>query len=453
MARIEHPGGEGGAGQPAGWNAGQAAAAAEHRSPGPDVRGADFLFAFAAGAAVANIYYVQPLIGLIGPDIGLSPVLASLMVTFTQLGYAAGLILLVPLGDLIENRRLVVLTLLAVSASLAISAFAGSEPAFLAAALVLGCCAVVAQMLVPFAATLSPEAQGGATVGKVISGVMTGILLARPVASLIADFAGWRAVFGVAAILMLCLSALLHWNLPIRRPEGGFAYSRLIASLWPVWRDTPILRRRALYQGAMFAAFSLFWTTVPLLLASPDFGWSQRGIAVFALAGAAGALISPVAGRVADRGWTRPCDRHCAVPCHLLFRCRRVRRHCRFDRASRRGGHSSGRRVYLESRSWPARDLCAWPRDPQPAECSVHGVHVPWRCCRLRHCKRCLFSRRMDCSVLCRRRLCRGCAALLLRRFLLRPLAEERRSAALASCPSRPSCFTSEPHLSRSEAM
>ena len=305
MARIEQPGGEGGLGQSIGRVA--APPGIEYpQSPAPMSAALTFLFAFAAGAAVANIYYVQPLIGLIGPDIGLTPVLASLMVTVTQIGYATGLILLVPLGDLVENRSLVALTLLAVSASLAISALAGSEPAFLAASLVLGGCAVVAQMLVPFAATLSPEAQRGATVGTVISGIMTGILLARPVASLIADFAGWRAVFGFAAILMACLAALLRWNLPVRRPEGGFAYSRLIASLWPVWRDTPILRRRALYQAALFAAFSLFWTTVPLLLASPAFGWSQRGIAVFALAGAAGALISPVAGRFADRGWTKP---------------------------------------------------------------------------------------------------------------------------------------------------
>lgn len=307
MARIEHPGGEGGVAPSLGRAAAAAAAAAQNPQPSAPMSTAlIFLFAFAAGAAVANIYYVQPLIGLIGPDIGLSPVLASLMVTFTQLGYAAGLVLLVPLGDLVENRSLVVLTLLAVSASLAISAVAGSEPAFFAAALTLGCCAVVAQMLVPFAATLSPEAQRGATVGIVISGVMTGILLARPIASLIADFAGWRAVFGLAAILMVLLAGLLRWNLPIRRPAGGFAYWHLIASLWPVWRDTAILRRRALYQAAMFAAFSLFWTTVPLLLASPAFGWSQRGIAVFALAGAAGALISPVAGRIADRGWTKP---------------------------------------------------------------------------------------------------------------------------------------------------
>lgn len=303
MARIEHPGGDGGAGQCVGSNV-VSVAPEQTPAPAPMSGALTFLFAFAAGAAVANIYYVQPLVGLIGPDIGLSPVLASLMVTFTQVGYAIGLLLLVPLGDLVENRSLVVLTLLAVSASLAISALAGSEPAFLAAALVLGGCAVVAQMLVPFAATLSPEAHRGATVGKVVSGVMTGILLARPVASLIADFAGWRAVFGFAAILMACLAALLRWNLPMRRPEGGLAYRWLIASLWPVWRDTAILRRRALYQAAMFAAFSLFWTTVPLLLASSTFGWSQRGIAVFALAGAAGALVSPVAGRVADRGWT-----------------------------------------------------------------------------------------------------------------------------------------------------
>ncbi|CAO3438416.1 MFS transporter [Azospirillum endophyticum] len=264
------------------------------------------LMALACGVVVANIYYAQPLVGLIGPAVGLSPETASLVVTLTQVGYGAGLVLLVPLGDLLENRRLVVATLCSTVAALLVAAVAPSASLFLAAAFLIGVTSVAVQMLVPLAAHMAPEASRGQVVGNVMSGLLLGILLARPVSSLIADSLGWRAVFGLSALVMVGFAVLLWRVLPQRRPKGRSSYGALLGSLGRLLVRTPVLQRRTVYQTMMFAAFSLYWTSVPLLLAGAPFHLSQRGIALFALSGAAGALVAPIAGRIADRGWTRP---------------------------------------------------------------------------------------------------------------------------------------------------
>ena len=263
------------------------------------------LLAAACGLTAANIYYAQPLIGLIAPAVGLGDRAASLIVTVTQIGYCIGLMLLVPLGDLVENRALTFWTLLADVAALLAAALAPSAMAFLSAALFIGVASAATQMLVPIAAHLAPDATRGRTIGNVMSGLLLGIMLARPVSSLIADVFGWRAVFGVSALAITALAFALRARLPQRAPKVDHGYVALIASLWTLLRDTPVLRRRAAYQAALFAAFSLFWTAVPLELAGPAFGLSQRGIALFAFAGAAGALAAPIVGRIADRGWGR----------------------------------------------------------------------------------------------------------------------------------------------------
>jgi predicted MFS family arabinose efflux permease len=265
-----------------------------------------FLMAAACGAIVANLYYAQPLIALIAPSVGLSAVAASLVVTLTQIGYGAGLILLVPLADMIENRRLVIITLAGTVVALLLAAVAPSAGLFLFAALLIGISSVAAQVLIPMAAHMAPDATRGRIVGNIMSGLLLGILLARPVASVIADLFGWRAIFFLSAALMLGLLAVLAWLLPKWQPAPGPRYGQVLHSLGTLFRRTPVLQRRAAYQAAMFAGFSLFWTAVPLELASPHFGYSQSGIAVFALVGAAGALAAPLAGRMADRGWTKP---------------------------------------------------------------------------------------------------------------------------------------------------
>ncbi|WP_273028774.1 MFS transporter [Massilia timonae] len=266
--------------------------------------GMTLLLAAAAGIIVANLYYAQPLVGPIGAALGMPPGATGLVVTLTQIGYCLGLLFIVPLGDLLENRRLIVSGLVATGAALALAANAGTAWQFLLAALAIGLGAVVAQVLVPFAAHLAPEATRGQTVGKVVSGLLLGIMVARPVASVLAGFGGWQAVFGIAAALVLLLAVVLHFTLPQRRPAATQRYGALIASLWPVLANTPVLRRRALYHAGLFGAFSLFWTVAPQALSGPDFGLSQNGIALFALVGMAGAVASPIAGRLADAGHT-----------------------------------------------------------------------------------------------------------------------------------------------------
>ncbi|HLJ70122.1 MAG TPA: MFS transporter [Roseiarcus sp.] len=264
-----------------------------------------FLLAASCGLLAANLYYAQPLIGLIAPSVGLDAKAASLIVTFTQCGYCAGLALLVPLGDLIENRRLIVTTMCCAALAMGLAAVAPSGSLFLFACLLIGLLSVAAQMLVPIAAHLAPDASRGRMVGNVMSGLLAGIMLARPVSSLIADVLGWRAVFVASAAAIAALAVVMRALLPARRPNADHHYFALIGSLWTLFRETPVLRRRAAYQAFLFAAFSLFWTAVPLELAGPTFGLSQRGIGFFALAGAAGAVSAPIAGRLADRGWSR----------------------------------------------------------------------------------------------------------------------------------------------------
>jgi len=263
------------------------------------------VFAVACGLCVANIYYAQPLIGPISDTLQLHAGLAGLIMTLTQLGYGAGLLLLVPLADVVENRRLIVGALSGAVIGLVGIALSNSAITFLAASFVVGTCAVAAQVLLPFASHLAPEATRGKVVGNIMAGLLGGIMLARPFASVVASALGWRAVFWVSAVLMATLIAVLWRALPQRHPHASMGYARTMASLPGIVLNTPVLRRRGLYQGMMFSGFQAFWTAVPLALAH-EFGLGQGGIAAFALAGAAGALMAPIAGRLADRGLTRP---------------------------------------------------------------------------------------------------------------------------------------------------
>ena len=262
------------------------------------------LLAAATGLIVANLYYAQTLVGPISAATGLSPQAAGLIVTLTQIGYTLGLLFVVPLGDLLENRRLIVGGLLFTSAMLVLAAFSTSAWMFLTAALGIGLGSVAAQIIVPFAAHLSKEATRGHTVGKVVSGLLLGIMLARPAASLIADWSNWHVVFGGAAVVVLAVALVLRAKLPLRAPAAQIGYPALMASLWHLFLRTPLLRRRAAYHAGLFGAFSLFWTVTPLMLAGPQFHLSQTGIAIFALVGMAGAVASPIAGRLADAGHT-----------------------------------------------------------------------------------------------------------------------------------------------------
>jgi len=262
------------------------------------------LLAAACGLIAANLYYAQTLVGPIRDAIGLTSTAAGLIVTITQIGYVIGLLFIVPLSDILENRRLAVIMLLIAVGALLTAAFATNAPLFLIASLFIGTGSVVAQILVPLAAFLAAEDQRGRVVGSVMSGLLLGIMFARPLASFTASLWDWRSIFVMSAIVTFLLTILLGYVLPVRKPSPAVRYGQLIFSLGTLLRHTPALRRRALYQAFLFGAFSLFWTVVPLHLAAA-YGMSQRGIAWFALVGVGGAIAAPIAGRLADKGWSK----------------------------------------------------------------------------------------------------------------------------------------------------
>lgn len=265
-----------------------------------------FILALATGALVANLYYAQPLIALIGPELGIRPDLAGTLVSVTQIGYGLGLFLIVSLADLVENKRLVLVTLGIVTLSLVAAATATNAAVFFVAAAAIGLCSTGAQVLVPFAAHLVPPEQRGRTVGNVMAGLLTGILLARPLALFISSAFGWRPVFWISAAVMLIIGVLLVTMMPRYQPTVRTSYLKNLASMPGLLRDTPVLQRRSAYQFLIFATFNMLWTAAPLMLID-RFALSQSGIALFALAGAGGALAAPIAGRLADRGLARLC--------------------------------------------------------------------------------------------------------------------------------------------------
>ena len=259
------------------------------------------VLAFACGASVANLYYAQPLLGLIRQTFGVSAATSALVVTLTQVGYAVGLALLLPLGDLLENRRLSSRTLVVTAAALAVAAAAPGFGVFLVAMALVGVTSVVAQVLIPLAAHLAPPQSRGRYVGQVTGGLLLGIMLARSVASLAAAAWGWRSIYAISAGVMLATALALARLLPRRQPAHSASYGRLVASSAALARAEPLLLRRALSQALMFGAFTAYWTAIAFELTGQHH-LTQAGIAVFALVGAAGAVAAPVAGRLGDRG-------------------------------------------------------------------------------------------------------------------------------------------------------
>lgn len=260
--------------------------------------------AFACGASVANLYYAQPLLGPISRSLGVGTGTATLIVTMTQVGYALGLLFLTPLGDLVENRRLVTRTLIITAAALVLAATAPGIGVFLAASVLVGLTSVVAQILVPLSSHLAPPEVRGKVVGQVTGGLLLGIMLARSASSLLATAWGWRSVYIVSSVIMLLVAVLLRLRLSERRPDHTASYPALLASTFRLALREPVLRRRAFSQAAMFAAFTAFWTAVPYELVARHH-LTQSGIALFALVGAAGAAAAPVAGRLGDRGHSK----------------------------------------------------------------------------------------------------------------------------------------------------
>jgi predicted MFS family arabinose efflux permease len=262
------------------------------------------LLATACGVTVANLYYAQPLLDLIARSFHVGQGTATVVVTMTQIGYALGLLFVLPVGDLAENRVLVTRTLVLTAASLVAAGAAPVFGVFLAVCVLVGLSSVVAQILVPLAAHLAPAGQEGRFVGRVMSGLLLGILLARTVASFVADAAGWRTIFFVSAGFMAILAVVLWRLLPMREPDHTEGYGALMASVGELVRHEPVLRRLALSQASMFGAFSAFWTAIAYELID-EHHLGQNAIGVFALVGAAGAAAAPLGGRIADAGYGR----------------------------------------------------------------------------------------------------------------------------------------------------
>ena len=261
--------------------------------------------ALACGLAVANLYYAQPLLHTLALSFGTSEGTAGLIVTMTQLGYVIGLVLIVPLGDLLERRKLISVVSAGTVVALAGAAISPNIGSFLLACLAIGLTAVAAQVLVPFAAILAAEEQRGAVIGRVMSGLLLGILLARTISGFVADVFGWRAVFGLATISMIVQSVVLWRLLPQSRGKTRLSYQALIGSVFLLFREEPLLRRRVVYGTFGFAAFSVFWTSLAFLLARQPYGYSDTVIGLFGLIGAAGALSASFAGYIHDHGGTR----------------------------------------------------------------------------------------------------------------------------------------------------
>ena len=258
--------------------------------------------AVACGLTVANLYYAQPLLDLLAKSFHVSQGTAAIVVTATQLGYAIGLALVLPLGDLLENRKLASRTLLGTAVALVVAAFAPGFGVFLAMSVLIGLTSVVAQILVPLAAQLAPPEQRGQFVGKVMSGLLLGILLARTVSSLIAAVWGWRSIFLVSAVLMVATSIALSRVLPRHKPPHTSNYWQLLRSVGHFAKTEPMLRNRAMAQACMFGAFTTFWTAITYELIAAH-GLTQVQIGIFALVGAAGAVAAPIAGKVGDLGY------------------------------------------------------------------------------------------------------------------------------------------------------
>ena len=269
-------------------------------------RGLTFLFAVAAGAAVGNLYWAQPLLDLVAGDLGASTASAGWLVTTTQLGYAVGILLVVPLGDVVDRRRLVPLTLLAAAVALALCAAAPSFGFLVAALGLLGLTTVGGQLLTPLAGDLASDADRGAVVGMVVSGILTGILVSRTLSGLVADAFGWRAIYVGAAVLDVVLAFLLWRAIPVLEGKARVRYPALIASVFGVVRRERVARWTLVLAGISFALFTMFWTSLTFLLSGPPFDYPVSVIGLFGLVGLVGAVVAQRAGRFHDRGWSVP---------------------------------------------------------------------------------------------------------------------------------------------------
>lgn len=259
------------------------------------------LLATGAGLAVAALYYSQPMLGVLGADIGASARAVGFVPTLTQLGYALGILLLAPLGDRYDRRRIILMKAAVLCVALLLAGAAPSIAVLLVASLVIGLSATLAQDIVPAAATLAPEASRGKIVGTVMTGLLLGILLSRVVSGFVAEHFGWRTMFIAAALSIALIGAAAWRGLPRFRPTTQLSYGALMGSLVKLWKRHGALRRATFAQALLSIGFSAFWSTLAVMLHCEPFHLGSAAAGAFGLAGAAGALAAPIAGRIADK--------------------------------------------------------------------------------------------------------------------------------------------------------
>ncbi|HEX9952100.1 MAG TPA: MFS transporter [Rubricoccaceae bacterium] len=264
------------------------------------------LFAVAGGAAVGNLYWAQPLLADIAEAMGVTTGEAGLLVTVTQIGYAVGVFLVVPLGDTVNRRRLIPAVVTCSALALVASALAPSFATLLVALAAVGLTTITGQLLVPLAGDLAREDQRGSVVGTVVSGVLTGILVSRTISGIIADAFGWRMVYAVAAVVTVVMALLLRRALPSLPARAAVPYGRLLGSVFAAVRAHRTVQVTLVIGASVFAVFTMFWTGLTFLLSAPPFSYSATQIGLVGLVGLAGALAAQRAGRLHDRGWSVP---------------------------------------------------------------------------------------------------------------------------------------------------
>lgn len=256
--------------------------------------------AVASGITVANLYYLQPLLAEIARSFHVTEVNVGIAATLTQIGYALGMLLILPLADIMEKKSLILVTLVCATAALLSVAFSQTATILAITSFAVGFTSVAPQLIVPLAAQLAEPRERGRIIGTVMSGLLIGILLSRTFSGLVGEYWGWRTVYFTASALMLLLAVFLKLRLPVCPPVVKIKYAALFQSMTAIAKDLPILREASLNGAMMFAAFGAFWTTLAFLLAGPHYRLGADTAGLFGLVGVAGASIAPIVGRMAD---------------------------------------------------------------------------------------------------------------------------------------------------------
>jgi predicted MFS family arabinose efflux permease len=269
-------------------------------------KGMTLLFAVAGGAAVGNLYWAQPLLDVIARDLGVSTGSAGLIITVTQIGYALGVFFLVPLGDIVNRKRVIPTLMVLTAVFLAATALAPSFSVLLVTLGLIGVTTVAGQFLTPLAGDLATDDQRGRVLGSVASGLMLGLLISRAISGVVADLFGWRAIFFAAATLMLVLAVVIARRLPVLEPRERIGYATLLASVLRTVTGNRTVRVTTLIGASAMCVFIMFWTGLTFLLAAAPYSYSATRIGLVSLIGIAGAVSAQRVGRLFDRGLSLP---------------------------------------------------------------------------------------------------------------------------------------------------